>query len=114
MQSTFPAVSEPGQDWRKALNSRLGLAENVLATLEVDIDAAMRFRVGGLALTDRRLLAWAEGAWTEWPLAPGLALRCADQGGIGTLELLDAHGRLAVWRYTLAQQAAVLAFAGRF
>ncbi len=114
MQSTFPAVESPGPDWRKALNNRLGPAENVLGTLEVDIDGAMRFGTGALALTDRRLLAWADGAWADWPLAPGLALRQADHGGLGTLELLDPHGRLALWRYTLPQQGAVLAFVARF
>jgi len=114
MQSTFPAAAVPGPDWRKALDARLDSNENVLATLEVDIDAAMHFKAGALALTDRRLLAWADGRWSDWPLADGMVLRHADHAGIGTLELLDRQARRALWRFTLAQQGAVLAFIARF
>jgi ATP-binding cassette subfamily B protein len=81
-------------------------SENVLATLEVDIDPAMNFTTGALALTDRRLLGWVADRWSEWRLADGLLLRHGDHGGIGTLELLDGDGRLALWRFTLAQAGA--------
>ena len=114
MQSNSPAAAAPGPDWRNALGARLGNNENVLATLSVDIDAAMHFNPGGLALTDRRLLAWADGRWADWPLADGMALRHGDHAGIGTLELLDRTGRIALWRFTLAQQRAVLEFVARF
>lgn len=114
MQSNSPAAAAPAPDWRNALGARLGNNENVLATLSVDIDAAMHFNPGGLALTDRRLLAWADGQWADWPLADGMALRHGDHAGIGTLELLDRTGRIAVWRFTLAQQRAVLEFVARF
>ena len=59
MHSLSLAAAVPGPQWRNALTARLGNNENVLATLEVDIDAAMHFNTGALALTDRRLLAWA-------------------------------------------------------
>lgn len=114
MQSTSPAAAVPGPDWRKALTHRLDSQENVVATVEVDIDAALHFNTGALALTERRLLAWADGHWCDWPLADGMALRHGDHAGIGTLELLDRTRRLALWRFTLAQQAAVLAFVARF
>ena len=83
-----------------ALKNRLTAAENVLATLPVDLDGELRFAPGLLALTDRRLIARdAAGAWAEWPLAgPGLELQLADHAGIGTLDLLDSRGRLARWR----------------
>jgi len=92
------------------LKSRLSVAENVLATLPVDLDGELRFTSGLLALTDCRLMARdAGGAWSEWPLpAPGMELHLADHAGIGTLDLLGALGRLARWRYTLAQQSAAL------
>ncbi|VTU19516.1 putative ABC transporter ATP-binding protein [Variovorax sp. PBL-H6] len=93
-----------------ALKSRLRPAENVLATIPVDLDGELRFASGLLALTDRRLLARdAQGDWAEWPLAhPGFELQLADHAGVGTLDLLDGQGRLARWRYTLAHQAAAL------
>src|SRR5438552_106352 len=40
-----------------ALKSRLTTAENVLATLAVDLDDELRFSSGLVALTDHRLLA---------------------------------------------------------
>lgn len=106
-------VGTPGgeeEEASEALKSRLRAAENVLATVPVDLDGELRFASGLLALTDRRLLARnSEGAWAEWPLgAPGLDLQLADHAGIGTLDLLDARGRLARWRYTLRHQAVAL------
>jgi ATP-binding cassette subfamily B protein len=114
MQSLSQAAAVPGPDWRNALDAKLGNNENVLATLEVDIDAAMHFNTGGLALTDRRLLAWVDGHWSDWQLADGMVLRHGDHAGIGTLELLDRSGRLALWHFTLARQGAMLAFVARF
>ena len=94
----------------EALKSRLTTAENVLATLAVDLDYELRFSLGLVALTDHRLLARdAAGAWREWPLAePGIELHLIDHAGIGTLELRGARGQLARWRYTLEQQASAL------
>jgi len=112
MQHHDPVGAREGgeEEASDALKSQLRVAENVLATVPVDLDGELRFASGLLALTDRRLLARdAGGAWAEWPLAaPGLDLQLADHAGIGTLDLLDARGRLARWRYTLAQQPAAL------
>ncbi len=94
----------------EALKSQLTAAENVLATLMVDLDGELRFSSGLVALTDHRLLARdAAGAWRVWPLSePGFELHLIDHAGLGTLDLQDAHGVLARWRYTLGQQASAL------
>ena len=42
-------------------------------------------------------------AWQQWPFRPGMALRHHDHAGVGHLELVDASGRLAAWRFTLGQ-----------
>ncbi|MDP3796046.1 MAG: ABC transporter ATP-binding protein [Polaromonas sp.] len=92
-----------------ALRSQLATEENVLATLVVDLDPQLRFAQGLLALTDRRLLACGpQGDWQAWSVldaagTPGqaLQLRHFDHAGVGTLELHDAHSRLASWRFTL-------------
>ena len=65
---------------------------------------------------DRRLLARSAGqtAWQEWPLRAGLQLTHHDQAGVGTLALLDANGRLATWRYTLARNLAALRVIAEF
>ncbi|WP_157267783.1 cyanophycin metabolism-associated ABC transporter [Azohydromonas aeria] len=100
-----PLSGEAGAAWRVALPSRLEAGDNVLATLQVDLDAHLRFADGGaLVLSERTLQAVsADGRWQDWPLTRDLALRLSDHAGVGTLELLDAHRRLALWRFTLAQ-----------
>lgn len=83
---------------------RLAKDENVLGSLEVDLDSQLRFGHGLLLLTRQRLLAYdpAEGgSWREWALHPGLQLRMSDHAGLGCLELQDEQQRLALWRFTL-------------
>ncbi|MGE5468060.1 MAG: ABC transporter ATP-binding protein [Ignavibacteria bacterium] len=90
--------------------TQLASGENVLAHVEVDLDAGLRFARGLLVITDRRLLARdpGAGAWRSWDLAPEFELRHFDHAGVGTLELCDAGGRLASWRYTLGCNVAAL------
>lgn len=98
----------------QALKNRLAVAENVLVTLTVDLDDQLSFASAIVALTDRRLIAFDPRAasseqWREWPLTDeALELRVSDHAGVGTLDLVDASGRLARWRYTLAGQVAAL------
>jgi ATP-binding cassette subfamily B protein len=112
MQHHDPVGTREGEEEAisDSLKNRLAVAENVLATLAVDLDDQLRFSSGLLALTDRRLLARDEtGQWQEWPLGqPGLALRWVDHAGVGTLDLQGRDGQLARWRYTLGHQAAAL------
>ena len=77
--------------------------ENVVGELEVDLDSRLHFARGLLVLTNQRLLSWdpASKAWSEWRLSPTLAMRISDHAGVGSLELVDAQHRLAVWRFTL-------------
>jgi ATP-binding cassette subfamily B protein len=67
-------------------------------------------------LTDRRLLAKAPGEdhWREWALAPPLQLETRDCAGVGTLDLRDADGLLARWRYTLGRAGAVRRLSAQF
>ena len=114
MQHHDPVGTQEGENEAvsEALKSRLAVAENVLATLSVDLDEELRFGFGLVALTDRRLLALepgGKGVWREWSLAdPALELQLSDQSGVGLLDLVDGRGRLVRWRYTLAQQVAAL------
>ncbi|RTL45616.1 MAG: ABC transporter ATP-binding protein [Burkholderiales bacterium] len=99
-----------------ALQGRLLAGENVVATLEVDLDAQGRFATGLIALTNARLLAFepGAGAWTDFPLAAGQSLKLSDQGGLAFLELFDATRRLARWRFTLACNPAAVRFVELF
>ncbi|RZI71871.1 MAG: ABC transporter ATP-binding protein, partial [Variovorax sp.] len=103
-------VGTPEGEAGAALNGRLTTAENVLATLTVDLDGELRFASGLVALTEQRLIGRdAGGNWREWALAaPGLALQLHDHAGVGTLDLTGVDGLLARWRYTLGHQAAAL------
>ena len=78
--------------------------ENVLTTLEVDLDERLHFARARLQLTEHRLI----GERGAWPLRPDLSLRHHDHAGVGTLELHDGSGRLALWRFTLAQNVQAL------
>lgn len=99
-----------------ALQGRLLAGENVLATLEVDLDAQGRFAQGLLALTNSRLLAFdpAGGGWTDFPLAAGQSLKLSDHGGLAFMELFSPERRLARWRFTLACNPAAVRFADAF
>ncbi|MCX9155206.1 ABC transporter ATP-binding protein/permease [Niveibacterium sp. 24ML] len=96
--------------WRDALATQLASGENVLATVEVDLDAQLKFARGLVVITDRRLIAQAPGeaAWQSWPLQEGLCLLHHDHAGVGTLELRGPERLLASWRYTLGQNVAAL------
>lgn len=106
MQHLVPAAAPAagGAEWP------LETDENVLAGLEVDLDAALHFARGAILLTNRRLLVREAGSEQrrEWRLAPGLALRHHDHAGVGALELHDDHRRLAVWHYTLGANVQAL------
>ena len=113
MTTAFPpSLPAAWQDSR----AELGEGETVLAQLELDLDAALRFVPGVLVLTDRRLLARQSGdaAWQAWSLGAGLVLRHHDHAGVGALELHDAHARLAFWRYTLGRNPAALRLIAAF
>jgi ATP-binding cassette subfamily B protein len=91
--------------WQADVEKKLLPGENVLSSVEVDLDAKLRFTKGILVVTNRRLIARAPGesAWRDWAYQGGLQLKHHDHAGVGHLELIDATGRLAAWRFTLGQ-----------
>ncbi|HNO87607.1 MAG TPA: ABC transporter ATP-binding protein, partial [Rhodocyclaceae bacterium] len=62
------------------------------------------------------LLARAQDddTWQAWTYRDGLRLRHRDHAGVAALELMDDGGRLAGWRFTLAQDPAARNLADRF
>ena len=91
--------------WQSELIPQLTNGENVLTSVEVDLDNKLRFVKGMIIVTDRRLLAKAPGAqeWASWQYAQGMQLTHHDHAGVGHLQLSDGHGLLAEWRFTLGQ-----------
>jgi ATP-binding cassette subfamily B protein len=91
--------------WQDEVEKKLSPGENVSSSVEVDLDAKLRFTKGIVVVTNRRLIARAPGEaeWRDWTWRPGLQLKHHDHAGVGHLELLDGQGRLAAWRFTLGQ-----------
>ncbi|HJV92406.1 MAG TPA: ABC transporter ATP-binding protein [Azonexus sp.] len=106
------AAIEPAlpSHWAAEVEPQLAAGEKTQAWVEIDLDARLQFANGLLVVTDQRLLARAPGEtkWTQWPLRTDLQLNHVDHAGVGTLELLDAEGRLGRWRYTLGHNLAAL------
>ena len=103
--------------WREQAESRLAPEERILAWFLPNLDESMHFSESLIVLTNTRLLhldadrpASASGAGPGqdevWRLHRGLELKIKDRAGVGTLELFDEDGRLGVWRYTIARNAA--------
>ncbi|MCZ8235073.1 MAG: ABC transporter ATP-binding protein [Inhella sp.] len=79
--------------------------ENVVAAASVDLDSQRRFQAGLLLMVQGpRGARLVHQGGQQWPLRPGQRLQMHDQGGLGTLELVDDQQRLAHWPFTLAEQ----------
>ena len=81
--------------------------ENAWARLEVDLNAQLFFQRQSLVLSPEGLSLFeadapSQSRLAQWPLKAGLRLQHSDHAGAGSLELFDTQGRLAQWRFTLA------------
>ncbi|WP_296948354.1 ABC transporter ATP-binding protein [uncultured Massilia sp.] len=110
------AASFLPEHWQADVEKKLAPGENVLTSVEVDLDSKLRFTKGLLVVTDRRLLARAPGetAWRDWPYRAGLSLRHHDHAGVGHLELVDGQGLLGAWRFTLGQNLQAIRVVDQF
>jgi ATP-binding cassette subfamily B protein len=110
------ATSSLPEHWQDEVAQRLASGENVLTSVEVDLDARLHFKKGILVVTERRLLARSPGEteWRDWPYRQGMALHHHDHAGVGHLELVDQQGLLAAWRFTLGQNLQAIRVADQF
>ena len=103
--------------WRESLGHALTSEENVLAWLEVDLDARLYFAPGLLTLTTERLL-WLDQspspAWQSLVPKADWTMHLSDHAGVGRLQLLDAEKQMAQWRFTLGSHAQAMAFLTAF
>ena len=92
-------------EWRRSVAQTLNDNESVVAVLELDLNEQLHFARGLVCLTNQGLIACKEQsvAWSRWPFSEDLKLQLHDHAGVANLELLSKTGRLASWRFTLAQ-----------
>ncbi len=110
------------------LSSRLQYAQGLVALTDRRVvawvethDQSHGQEVNGTTLLTNTLDALAPESsnghalsWQSWPLTADLEFHHREQGGVGTLELLDAKSRLASWRYTSAASPLVRRFDARW
>jgi ATP-binding cassette subfamily B protein len=99
--------------WRDALPLVLRPNEELVLALELDLNQQLQFSSGLVCLTNQGLIAFNHqhdvaaaqdpAAWSYWNFADGLKLHLHDHAGVASLELFDQDQRLALWRFTLAQ-----------
>ncbi|MGB6241470.1 MAG: ABC transporter ATP-binding protein [Castellaniella sp.] len=101
--------------WRDTLSAQLATDEHLLGWLTLNLDSHLQYTDSLLVLTDRRWLFCGTGAQScrSWPLRPDLFLKLQDHAGVGSLELMDEHARLARWRYTLDRHPQALQLLAR-
>ena len=99
--------------WRVALPLVLRPGEEVILALELDLNQQLQFSSGLVCLTNLGLIAFDNqhdlstaqdsSSWSYWNFADDLKLHLHDHAGVASLELFNQDGRLALWRFTLAQ-----------
>ena len=80
--------------WSASALAQLSPQENVLACLEVDLNAQLQFAQGLLIVTDQRVLSAQRGVssqveWSSFPLSADLTMQHTDYAGVGTLTLVQ-------------------------
>lgn len=101
--------------WRQAIEPHLLTGEQVIAWMLADVDPHQNYRDTLVVLTTHRLLCLGKGDPTpqSWPLNEITRIKTKDQSGLGTLEVLGEHQRLAWWHYTITHGPAALVLADR-
>lgn len=92
-------------EWRRSVTQILNDHETVVAVLELDLNQQLHFEKGLVCLTNQGLIASQEdsSSWSRWVFSEDLKLQLHDHAGVANLELINKAGRLASWRFTLAQ-----------
>lgn len=92
-------------EWHRSVAKALNANESVIAVLELDLNEQLHFAKGLVCLTNQGLIASQEdsSSWSRWSFSEDLKLQLHDHAGVANLELIGHAGRLANWRFTLAQ-----------
>lgn len=109
--------------WHAAVQAQLSADQEIIASVEINLDADLHFNKQLLLLTKQGLLYISSPdseqnsqkiAVAEYPYRAGLSCQHHDQAGVGSIELFDGELRLARWNYTLALDPSVARFCKLF
>ena len=101
--------------WQNALPLKEGAGDVMIAFIELDLNSDLEFEKGLIYLTDQGLYAYkkhnlpksdSSSNWEHWAFSQDHHLKLQDHAGVASLELVSEKGRLASWRFTLAQNPA--------
>ena len=124
-QGTAPGeqpASSSSLPWDEALAS-LQPGENLLATGRFDLDAALRFSDGWIALTTKRVVADRPASATQplagpgpwvWTIGPQTRLDVQLRSAVGRVELSEGDRIVARWLFTPATADAIHALEDAF
>ena len=109
-----PALPSYWQAILRSEKSPIQSQEALLAWVELDLDAGLRFNKSLLLLTDQILL-WTDGQnFESWTVNAAGRLVHGDHAGVGHLKLELADSLKRVWYYTLAVNPQVLRLQSAF
>ena len=102
--------------WQALADASLNDSEEIIAWLEINLDASLHFKKSLLIATNQRLVSFnsLQVIKAEYPCKAGLKLQHQDHAGVGHLELFDEGIRLAHWHYTLVHDSAAARFIKQF
>ena len=106
---------------RPLIESRLAPGEIAMTSLEPDLNNGLNYESSLVVLTSKQVLSFTWSRSTElhqrattppqstlvYALDPDTRFRSKDHAGLGKLELVNATGRLAIWRYTVSRAEGV-------
>ena len=106
---------------RSLIESRLVPGEIAITSLEPDLNNGLNYESSLVVLTSKQVLSFTWSGSTEpsqrattppqstltYALDPQTRFRSKDHAGLGKLELVNASGRVAIWRYTISRAEGV-------
>ena len=106
---------------RPLIESHLVPGEIAITSLEPDLNNGLNYESSLVVLTSKRVLSFTWSRSTElnqrattppqstlaFALDPNMRFRSKDHAGLGKLELVNAAGRVAIWRYTVSRAEGV-------
>ena len=106
---------------RSLIESHLLPDEIAITSLEPDLNNGLNYESSLVVLTSKQVLSFTWSRSTElnqrattppqstqaFALDPNTRFRSKDHAGLGKLELVNAAGRVAIWRYTVSRAEGV-------